>query len=99
VVIVAESRFRRVTDDVVDEPSESVIEAVAVETPSKSRHHDEEDLSVGPGNEAGKETHDPLAVQAPKTTRRPRRSGARAPKAAAPVARTRRPPRARKPKA
>jgi uncharacterized LabA/DUF88 family protein len=91
-----QGRFHRVTDDVVDEPSESVIEAVAVETPSAAPSgHDEEDLSVGPGNVAGVETHDPMAAHAARSSKRPRRTTTRAAKST-PATRTRRAPRARK---
>jgi hypothetical protein len=49
-----EPRFRRVTDDEAT-PMVEVIDAVAIETPRSAS--DEEDLSVGPGNVAGRETH------------------------------------------
>jgi uncharacterized LabA/DUF88 family protein len=98
VVIVEEPRFHRITDDVVDEPSETVIETVPVEATTSPADY-EEDLSVGPGNVAGRETHTmTTTAKVGRPGRHPVRKGApRTPKSA-PVARTRRAPRARKPK-
>jgi hypothetical protein len=101
VVIVEEPRFHRITDEVVDEPSETVIETVPVEATSRPAEY-EEDLSVGPGNVAGRETHTMTTTakvgRGARPARHPVRKGVpRAPKAA-PVSGTRRTPRARKPK-
>jgi uncharacterized LabA/DUF88 family protein len=101
VVIVEEPRFHRITDEVVDEPSETVIESVPVEATTRPAEY-EEDLSVGPGNVAGRETHTmTTTAKVARPARHSVRKGApRGPKPApAPAAaRTRRAPRARKPK-
>ena len=102
VVIVEQPRFHRITDDVVDEPSEIVIETVPVEGTTRPAEY-EEDLSVGPGNVAGRETHTmTTTAKVGRPARHAVRKGApRGPKAepAARVARTpRRAPRSRKPK-
>jgi uncharacterized LabA/DUF88 family protein len=99
VVIVEQPRFHRITDEVVDEPSEILIETVPVETTSRPAEY-EEDLSVGPGNVAGRETHTmTTTAKVGRPARHAVRKGApRAPKPAAPAARTRRAPRPRKPK-
>ena len=99
VVIVEQPRFHRITDEVVDEPSEIVIETVPVEATTRPAEY-EEDLSVGPGNVAGRETHTmTTTAKVGRPARHAVRKGApRAPKSTAPVARTRRAPRARKPK-
>ena len=98
-MIVEQPRFHRITDEVVDEPSEIVIETVPVEATTRPAEY-EEDLSVGPGNVAGRETHTmTTTAKVARPARHAVRKGApRAPKSAAPVARTRRAPRARKPK-
>ncbi len=97
VVIVEQPRFHRITDEVVDEPSETLIETVPVEATTRPAEY-EEDLSVGPGNVAGRETHTmTTTAKVGRPARHAVRKGApRAPKPATPVARTRRAPRAEK---
>jgi uncharacterized LabA/DUF88 family protein len=98
VVIVEEPRLHRITDEVVDEPSETVIETAPLEA---SEAPEEEDLSVGPGNVAGHETHTmTTTAKVVRPSRASGRKGApRTPRAATGAApKTRRAPRARKSK-
>jgi uncharacterized LabA/DUF88 family protein len=112
IVIVEEPRFHRVTDEVVDEPAETVIDTMPVETTVRgsgtsaprdataARMEEEEDLSVGPGNVAGRETH--TMTTTAKVTRPAgirKRVPGRAPKSETAAPKTRRAPRPRKPRA
>jgi hypothetical protein len=101
--VATEARFLRVTDDdELPRAAGNVIEGEAVETPPAVVSTDaEEDLSVGPGNVAGRETHTMTTTAkvtrgaGPRAVGRKRAPLPRAPKGA-PAVRARRAPRPKK---